>query len=103
MLRYFGDSGFVAEGAMMSQNQRRNPEAPSFGFGLFGHTVHDQYSDARVAHDFSDSASAWWPSSPGSQSYHFAFVSGGGFINLGGFSMGIDFGVRPALWLNLAT
>ena len=52
MLRYFGDSGLVARGAMMGAYERDE----STYEGLSGWAIFDQYIEARIAHDLGGSA-----------------------------------------------
>ena len=49
VLRYFGDSGLVAEGAAMRCDERVyiEPQFPEWGIYLYG--IHDEFSEARIA------------------------------------------------------
>ena len=109
VLRYFGDSGLVAEGAAMGVDERYDiePQLPDWGIYWFG--IHDQYSEARMTH-FGDSPSWWWLRSPGASSGLVSYVGRDGRLSLSGRyatrpldAMPIDGpgGVRPALFLYL--
>jgi len=43
----------------------------------------------------------WWLRSPGGSPYRAAGVITGGSVDLGGYTVYDELGVRPALWLNL--
>ena len=105
VLIFFGDSGMSREGAAMSAGEREynQPEWPNHG--IFGATIHDQYSEARIAKDSAGSASLWWLRSPGGNPYFAAIVYSYGNIYLSGFRIAYPYwaglGIRPALWLSL--
>ena len=102
VLRFFGDSGMVSEGAAMGANQRFDNQPQWPNFGIYGVGIHDQYSGARIARDLGGTAVWWWLRSPGGSPYGAAFVDHGGNINLGGnFASDGGGGVRPVLLLNL--
>ena len=101
VLRYFGDSGLVAEGAGMGANARTamSPGLPNHGVLESG--IHDRYSDDRIARALDGSVSRWWLRSPGMTAGNVAFVDSAGNIRLDGFQAWSHAGVRPAMWLNL--
>ena len=81
VLRYFGDSGLVAHGAIMNSGER---DASALE-GLWWWGIVDQYSETRIAHDLGDSASWWWLRSPGSDPNLAAGASNNGHLDLHGF------------------
>ena len=101
VLQYFGDSGLVAEGAMIGANTRRDNAPVWPNWGIRDRSIHDQYSAARIARDAYGSA-PWWLRSPGGDPGGAAFVCYYGDLNMdGGFVSWSGGGIRPALWLNL--
>ena len=99
VLRYFGDSGLVARGAVMGCNERddNSPNWPELGIYWWG--IMDQYREARIAHDLGGSASWWWLRSPGFNPFVAALIDHYGFLLLSGVEVSTSGGVRPALWL----
>jgi hypothetical protein len=81
VVKYFGDSGQL----------KNKPESDS-------EIIDDQYSSMRIAKDASGEVSWWWLRSPGEFSDEAAGVYGDCDLNICVIS---DYGVRPALWLNL--
>ena len=66
------------------------------------YSIDDQYNSARVATDEAGMAWYWWLRSPGNLSCYTAMVHPHGDVFLSGMYVLVDdFGVRPALWLNL--
>ena len=103
VVRYFGDSGMLAQGANMCLNQRLANQPNWFDWGIYIWSIHDQFSDVRIAYDTAGSATWWWLRSHGATSNAFsAIISANGFVNMNGFpvSYGVG-GVRPTLWLKL--
>lgn len=99
-LRYFGDSGLVADGAPMGGagvRHAQEPESPNHGIYSWG--MHDRYSNARIAYDFDGLVSWWWLRSPGHIFGLAAAVSVDGGLFLSGAFVPQSGGVRPALWL----
>ena len=100
VLRYFGDSGLVASGAMMGANAREESDYE----GLWGWFVYDQFSRARRAIDLGGTGSWWWLRSPGGSSDAAASVGVSGRLRMHGdyvFLEDVGGGIRPALWLYL--
>ena len=92
VVRYFGDSGELAI--------PRSRDDFQDGWGFF-----DEFDDNRKARlKDSDFAAPWWLRSPGSVSVFAAFVDSDGsvFVNS---PVGVDneIGVRPTLWISIAT
>ena len=105
VLTFFGDSGMIAQGALMSPNEREDNQPEWPGYGIFAEGIHDQYSNKRIARDSADSAVLWWLRSPGANPYFAAVVYGYGSIQISGFRISYPYwsglGIRPALWLSL--
>ncbi|MCL2048199.1 MAG: DUF6273 domain-containing protein [Defluviitaleaceae bacterium] len=102
VLKYFGDSGMVASGTTMSERERSNtpPSWPAHGIYRWG--IHDEYSEARIAHNTAGEASWWWLRSLGLSRRNASDVGYVGNISVIGDDAGRSGGgVRPALWLNL--
>lgn len=105
VLRYFGDSGTVARGAVQSFDERMayTRAGVNQGFGLW--YVNDDDNSARIALDLENLASSWWLRSPGYDTHAAANIDSRGRLWLRGWWRQIDLesymGIRPALWLNL--
>ena len=100
VLRYFGDSGMVARGAVMGVHERNDDVYHE----LFSWGILDHYSEARIALRLGGSARWWWLRSPGDSPRRAAIVGPDGRLILRGdsvFWVGDGDGVRPALWLHL--
>ena len=102
VLRYFGDSGLVAQGAALGHNARID-QAPAWpNHGIYSWGIHDRYSGARIERNFSGDGSRWWLRSPGFIPESAASVDGGGILDLIGRIVSLEsVAPRPALWLNL--
>ena len=60
----------------------------------------NSYDTGRVA-KYGNEAGWWWLRSPGNYSINAANVYGGGRVNVHGYGVNSNGGVRPALWLHL--
>ena len=106
VLQYFGDSGMVARGSTMGAFERNEMARDENGFGIYFASIRDQYGDARIAMDLDGSAWWWMLRSPGLAPEAVASVHYTGELSLGGtlvFAQDVGGGVRPAIWLNLAS
>jgi hypothetical protein len=99
-VKYFGDSG------QLSNRPSRDTRY-----------IDDEYNEARTAGSTVDlaytafdgganiieagTAASWWLRSPGYSNSLAVMVIGDGRIAISGTGIGNDFGVRPALWINL--
>jgi hypothetical protein len=92
VVRYFGDSGDL------KNKRRKDGDGKLVSDGWY---VQDKFNSARIAKDKKGAACWWWLRSPGSSSYGAARVSLGGSVGVDGDVVSADYGVRPALWLNL--
>ena len=105
VLRYFGDSGMVARGAVMGHNARTANEPTWPEWGIYSWVIRDQFSEARIATDLQGSASGWWHRSPGFAPWFVAGVDNFGDLIVIGRDANWEIvqisGVRPALWLYL--
>ncbi|GHU52440.1 hypothetical protein AGMMS49975_08210 [Clostridia bacterium] len=68
----------------------------------FRYMIDDQYNSARIA-NYDKKPARWWLRLPGFRSDSAAFVYHSGCVNVTGHTVGYgcEYGVRPALWLNL--
>jgi len=105
--KYFGDSGALA--------QRKSASIRYYSVQGTNKTWHkidkpdisewclfsDQYNAARVAYNNAGETRRWLLRSPGDHANHNAYVIGNGSVDVGGVSVSVACGIRPALWLNL--
>ena len=100
VLRFFGDSGLVNEGAPIGINERFNNQPVMPEFGIYSWGIHDRYSAIRIARNLEGQVSCWWLRTPGGSFYSAAFVYEDGRLNIGGYYFTNVGGIRPALWLH---
>ena len=79
MLRYYGDSGSFSQG-------------PGEGETV----IDDEYNEARAI-----GGGAWWLRSPGSDRSLAAAVDKDGVIQVGGYPITQELGLRPAAWVDI--
>lgn len=80
-VQYFGDSGQLNGG---QQEHHYN--------------IDDKYNSDRIA-QYDDENIWWWLRSPGNSSKFAATVTHKGIIEVGGYFVQTEFGIRPAVWI----
>jgi serine/threonine protein kinase len=94
---YFGGSVLLELG-----ENEGNREGSIMGLYTWGIWENNDISDARIAQDATGTVIGWWLRSPGRRSNDAAYITTEGSINISGHRVDwSEFGVRPALWLNL--
>ena len=81
VVQYFGDSGQLNGG---QQEHHYN--------------VDDKFNSDRIA-QYDDENIWWWLRSPGNSSKFAATVTHKGIIEVGGYFVQTEFGIRPAIWI----
>lgn len=94
-VKYFGDSGDLA--AHKGWYWKDGKIELRDGKGYF---IYDEYNRERMA-EIDKQPFWWWLRSPGYNSSHAAFADTGGNVDLIGYYVDYEGGVRPALWLQL--
>jgi hypothetical protein len=91
VVKYFGDSGQLAK-------------QPTDRDGFEAASIDDRYNEARIAYFKNRELSMWWwLRSPGRLSDQRTSVQYNGYILVNGFeASGMEGGIRPAMWLDLA-
>lgn len=83
-VHYFGDSGMLANGSPDSET-----------------SISDDFNNARVA-QYKGKPTAWWLRSPGENAKSAAGISGEGVIEVSGYAVQEQMGLRPAVWVKTA-
>lgn len=83
VVNYFGDSG---------QLENMNPESE--------YTIDDEYNEERVAR-YDGTKAWWWLRSMGHTSKFAAVVTHSGRLDVGGYFVHAEFGIRPAIWVQM--
>ena len=83
-VKYFGDSGQLSGG---QQEHHYN--------------VDDKFNRDRIA-QYDDENIWWWLRSPGNSSKFAAVVTHKGIIEVGGYFVQTEFGIRPVIWVKTA-
>lgn len=81
VVNYFGDSGMLANG---------NPDSET--------SISDDFNDARIA-EYEGTPTAWWLRSPGDNSKSATGISSEGVIEVSGYAVQEQLGLRPAVWV----
>lgn len=70
---------------------------------ILGKAEASPYAQAQGLHTDKNGMADWWLRSPGAYEYTAQFVEGSGKVYTAGAYVDIAYGVRPAIWLNLAS
>jgi len=91
VVKYFGDSGKLSAGRPNDPVNTDNNQV-----------ISDEYDEARIVRNSDNADVWWWLRSPGFNESTAGIISRWGYLYVMGYFVDKAYGIRPAVWIDIA-